>query len=297
MELERHAEGPPRRAPIWRAIIDFLLPAECVACGGLGASICAECLDRLPWLSGPVCDRCGAPMDTETCAPGGPLALGVTRCETCAGRRIPFRRARAALAYRGAAREVVHALKYAGVREVAAPVAARAITQWPRAAAPVPCDFFDVDQVTFVPLAPGRRRDRGYNQAEDLGLALAADIGAPARPWLAQDRPTEDQVGLDASGRRANVAAAYRLRAGLPLPGRRVLLVDDVYTTGATAETCARLLRRAGWEEVRVWTLARVVRGAAGAFLEAPPGDEPPGSASRVLLPGAPSGALRTKLE
>jgi ComF family protein len=207
-------------------------------------------------------------MDAETCAPGGPLALGVSRCETCAGRRIPFRRARAALAYRGAAREVVHALKYAGVREVAAPIAGRAVAQWPRASAPVPCDFFDVDQVTFVPLAPGRERDRGYNQAEVLGRALAAHTGVPARPWLAQDRPTEDQVGLDASARRANVAAAYRLRAGLPAPERRILLVDDVYTTGATAETCARLLRRAGWAEVRAWTLARVVRGAYSTCIE-----------------------------
>lgn len=250
-----------------RAIIDFLLPAECVVCCGLGASLCADCVEALPWLSGPVCDRCGAPMDTETCAPGGPLALGVTRCETCAGRRIPFRRARAALAYRGAAREVVHALKYAGVREVAAPIAAKALTQWPRERAPVACDFFDVDQVTFVPLAPARERDRGYNQAEVLGQALAAQTGVPIRPWLAQDRPTEDQVGLDASGRRANVAAAYRLRAGLPEAERRILLVDDVYTTGATAETCARLLRRAGWPEVRMWTLARVVRGAVGTSL------------------------------
>ena len=112
-----------------------------------------------------------------------------------------------------------------------------------------------------MPLTRKRQAGRGYNQAEVLARAIAAEVDAPCRPWLAQDRATDDQIGLDVVSRRANVSAAYRLRAGLPEPGRTILLVDDVFTTGATAETCAALLRTAGWRSVHVWTLARVVRG------------------------------------
>jgi ComF family protein len=247
-------------------VADFLLPAACVVCGGLdpgrpATCVCARCLDSLPWLGAPVCDRCGAPMPAEVCAPGTALEGGVSRCSKCAGRRIAFRRARASLAYRSDVREIVHALKYEGVRLPAAALAERSIGRWPPA-------FFDVDAITFVPLTGSSEARRGYNQAEVLARALARALGrrpSEARPLLVKRCATGDQVALDKSARRANVDRAYARRPGSREPGRRVLLVDDVYTTGATAEVCAGLLRDGGWKEVHVWTLARVVRGAPSA--------------------------------
>lgn len=302
-----------------RELLDFLLPPTCVVCGGLGGSVCQECFDALPWLSEPICDRCGAPMGREICRPDGPLARGVSRCPRCAGRRIGFRRARASLAYRAGAVEVVHAIKYGGVKAAARPLAARAAAQWADrelSARPSPHTagggtpdvrrgaFFDVDAVTFVPLVRRREADRGYNQAEILARALAdaltedLDRALPVRSWLAQRRATADQVRLDASSRRANVTAAYDLRAGLPQAGRRILLVDDVYTTGATAEVCAALLRQAGWGEVRVWTLARVIRGGALTQQVARPYAgltvRPSAATARAIDPLCASSSLRT---
>lgn len=211
-------------------------------------------------------------MDRETCALGTALELGVSRCPACAGRRIPYRRARAALAYRAGARDVVRALKYLGARSLARPIAGRAVRQWQRGLWQTR-GFWEVEQVTYVPLTRRRRADRGYNQAEVLARALACELDVPARPWLSQRQRTADQVGLDPSHRRANVHLAYELRAGVPETGHRVLLVDDVYTTGSTAHVCAGLLASAGWREVHVWTLARVVRGGdAGRRADVAPG-------------------------
>jgi ComF family protein len=251
-----------------RGLIDFVLPPVCVVCGDLDDSrparcLCERCMDALPWLSAPVCDRCGAPMGTDSCAPSSALAGGVSRCRSCAGRRVPFRRARASLAYRQDVREVIHGLKYEGVRLPAAALARRSATVWP-------APFFDVDAVTFVPLTERSLARRGYNQAELLARELAAVLRLEVAPWLAKRSATDDQVALDRSARRANVSRAYASRAGTPPAGRRILLVDDVYTTGATGETCAGLLRRAGWREVHLWTLARVVRGVPSR-----PGDRP----------------------
>lgn len=258
------------------SLLDFLLPQVCVLCEAAQGPLCAGCAGRLPWLRPPVCVRCGVPIDPSR---------GVA-CTTCADHPPSYAQARAVLTYEGDAVRIVHALKYKGVHSLAATLAESAVGQWPGL-------FSGVTSVTFVPLTRRRRAQRGYNQAEVFARAVAARLALPCRPWLVQERLTQDQVGLAAADRRANVTGAYHVmvaasqpksghgdRSGAGSPsgcglasevpsalaadaGCGILLVDDVLTTGATAEVCAELLRQAGWPRVQVLTIARVARRAA----------------------------------
>jgi ComF family protein len=158
-------------------------------------------------------------------------------------------RAQAIGAYQGALREIIHALKYDGRRSLARPLGAlmreRGADVLTGALCAVP-----------VPLHPSRKRSRGFNQAGDL----ACRIGLPVCGALERLRPTEAQAGLPAEQRRRNVEDAFGLaRAGRGLSGATVVLIDDVSTTGATLEACARVLKEAGVREVRALTAARVV--------------------------------------
>jgi ComF family protein len=152
-------------------------------------------------------------------------------------------------AYSGSLRAIVHALKYEGRRSLAAPLAARM-----RAGAG---DVLDgAAAVVPVPLHPSRRRERGFNQASDL----AGRLGPPVSRALRRVRPTVPQVTLPAAQRHGNVRGAFTTtRAARDLAGLVVVLVDDVSTTGATLEACARALQDAGVREVRALTAARVV--------------------------------------
>lgn len=170
------------------------------------------------------------------------------RCLSCRAEAPAYDGARSCVHYRGTARALVHLLKYEQVR-TAAPWIAAAL-----AAVPLP----DVDVIVPVPLGPGRRRRRGFNQSEAIARALARRRRlrlAPAAA-LARRRETAPQSGLDAEARRRNVEGAFRAR-GKEVAGRRILLVDDVLTTGATAGACATALKRAGAAAVHVLTYAR----------------------------------------
>jgi len=116
-----------------------------------------------------------------------------------------------------------------------------------------------VDVVCAVPLHESRLRERGFNQSEALAEAVGGSIGKPLRPLLARTRPTLPQVDLPAESRPANVRGAFEARLEEVIEGQRVLLIDDLFTTGATLVECARMLRRAGAEEVRIFALARPV--------------------------------------
>ena len=216
-------------------MLDLLLPQRCVVCERGGSQLCAACRDDLPWLEPPLCARCGAPV-----------AWPVERCRECAGRRIAFATARAAVGYDEAARRVVHAWKECGLRRLAIEAAALVAERIP---AP------EADAVTFVPSDRTRRLERGHNPAERLARELALAWELPCEPLLERVRGGR-QRGATVTERRS-VRGAFRAVTATP---RRVVLVDDVYTTGATASAASTALRAAGTRRVEVVTFARTLR-------------------------------------
>jgi competence protein ComFC len=175
-----------------------------------------------------------------------PTAFATFVCGACKNVDFGFESARAPLRYEGVGKEVVHALKYRGYRKVVAGLATPLMLQ--------ALGEGRFDDVVPVPLHRSRQRKRGFNQAELLARGVAAEINAPVSDTLKVVRSTRDQVELSAAQRRANVAGAYRAPA--PLRGR-VLLIDDVFTTGATMSACASTLLRAGAKEVHALSLCR----------------------------------------
>jgi predicted amidophosphoribosyltransferase len=188
-------------------------------------------------LSPPVCERCGSPG-----------AWPVRRCAECSGRRLAFVRARSAIVYDEQARALVRSWKEQGRRRLAAEAAAIVADVLP---AP------DVDVLAHVPGDPERALERGDVPPRALASALALLWTVPTRDLLRRVRSLPRQRGLSLADRRRNVRGTIE---AIEEPPRRVCLVDDVYTSGATADACASALRRAGARHVEVVTLARAVR-------------------------------------
>jgi ComF family protein len=219
-------------------VLDLLVPVRCAACGAGERLVCAACSASLRLLGPPLCARCGAPT-----------AWPVERCAECSGRRLPFRTARAAVAYEGPARALVAGWKERGLSRLAAEAARLVTTCVPRP---------DADAVVFVPGDRERTLWRGHVAAEQLACALAEAWSLPVVPALSRTRRIPRQRGLSRQVRRANVRGSFR---AVRAPPRRVVLVDDVYTTGATVAAAASELRRAGARTVDVLTFARAIRG------------------------------------
>ncbi len=223
----------------WRALrpLDLVFPRRCVACGLGEELVCAACRAGLRRLDGALCARCGAPT-----------AWPVARCRECAGRRLSFASARAAVAYEGPARPLVAGWKERGVRPLAREFAGRVAEVVPRPA---------VEELSFVPGDPDRSLKRGQNAAEALARELAARWQLPVAALLERREPGRPQRGLSREERRRNVRGSLAVVAP---PPKHVALVDDVYTTGATVSAAATELRRAGARSVHVVTFARTVR-------------------------------------
>jgi ComF family protein len=217
--------------------LDVLIPPRCVSCGGGEALLCPACAGSLRILSPPLCGRCGAPT-----------AWQVERCTECSGRRLAFRSARAAVAYDGVARPLVRAWKERGLRRLGPILAGLVAAEVARP---------EADVLVFVPGDRDRTCWRGLNAAEALARGLARAWELPAEPLLRRTRRDRRQRRLSRDGRRANVRGLFAAAGAVP---RRVVLVDDVYTTGATASAAASALRRAGARSVDVVTLARALR-------------------------------------
>lgn len=218
-------------------VLDLLLPRRCVACRAPGTQLCDACLTGLPRIRPPLCARCGAPT-----------AWPVARCRECAGRRLAFASARAAVEYDEGARRLVTAWKDSGLRDL---VEAAGAVVAGELAPPL------VDALVFVPADPDRRRWRGHHPPEALARELAHRWRIPVCDLLVRARAVRPQRGLPYLERRRNVRGAFRARRA---PPARVALVDDVYTSGATAAAASRALRRAGAREIVVITLARATR-------------------------------------
>lgn len=225
--------------PYLEALADLFYPQWCVGCGGRASDLlCPPCFESLPWTGSPACERCGLPTASETPA-----------CGACKYVDFAFETARAPLRYEGVGKEIVHALKYRGYTTVVGRLAAPLLAE----AADGPGRF---DAVVPVPLHGARLRRRGFNQAALLANGLAGRINTPVSDTLQVVRSTRDQVELSAAERRQNVAGAFS--AGTRTRGR-LLLVDDVFTTGATTNACAAALLDAGASEVHAITLCRTV--------------------------------------
>jgi len=219
-----------------RLVLDLIFPPRCIGCGGESSFLCAACGLALPKASDPRCIRCWRPQSASA------------TCSTCRADRPSFDGLRAAFVHTGVARELVRGLKYHGMTALAEPMGsllAEAVREHQLA----------VDLVVPVPLSGLRRRTRGYNQAEELARALGSETGLPVRPKaLERTRHTAPQAGsAGAEERRRNVAGAFRVRDD-EVQNRRVLIVDDVTTTGATLSACSDALKRAGAKAV--WALA-----------------------------------------
>jgi len=214
-----------------------LLPRRCAVCSRLGSSLCKPCGSQLVRLVPPICERCGSPG-----------AWPVRRCAECAGRRLGFATARAAILYDDRARLLVRAWKERGLRDLALVAAGLVTAVVPRPTA---------DALAFVPGDRDRGLRRGHSTPERLARELGVLWELPAQPLLVRLRPTAPQRGLGLKERRGNVTGAFGVASQ---PPSRVVLVDDVYTTGSTASACATALRRAGASRVEVVSLARAVR-------------------------------------
>lgn len=237
-------------ARILGSAADLLLPPLCLACRkrvGQHGRLCGPCFAAVDFITPPVCDRLGIPL---------PFDIGETQLSAAAIARPPvYDRARAVAHYSGVMRDLVHGLKY-GDRHEGLPLFGRWMSE---AGADI---VRDCDLIVPVPLARLRLWSRRYNQAALLANALAEVSGKPCDPFvLERVRATQSQVGLSFDQRQRNVAGAFRVatEGTSRVRGTRILLVDDVVTTGATVEASARALRRAGASRVDVLSLARVV--------------------------------------
>jgi ComF family protein len=231
-----------------------LLPADCLVCRGPlppqhEGGVCLPCWRSFRRLQGPCCRRCGEPVFAFEHPAPTPAYL----CDECRRRTRPFDRCRSAGIYDGALRAAIHRVKFDGER-----VLARRLGLW--LARSLSGETVEADLVAPVPLHPRRVRERGYNQSELLSAAVAAAARLPHVPrLLVKTAPTRSQTSLGRHDRRKNLRGTFALAAGCGMRGKRVLLVDDIYTTGCTVEECARVLRRSGAHAVRVITLARTV--------------------------------------
>jgi len=237
------------------ALASLVFPAPCRICeASLDTAsripICRDCLDSLRPISGPVCLLCGRPFVS-------PLAAAAIRplCHLCRRGVYHFDLARSYGAYDGAMVRAIALLKYHAVTPLGSWFAARLA----ELAAREP-QAFAADVVVPVPLHASRLRERGYNQAELIARPLAKRLRLPLRSYLlVRTRPRPDKLKLSRQERWHTVRGAYAIREGNRVDKLRLLLIDDVFTSGATLDACARALRRAGAASVTGITVARVV--------------------------------------
>ncbi|CAN5284752.1 ComF family protein [soil metagenome] len=233
-------------------LVNITLPPQCLACHApvaAAGSLCAGCWSRLRLIERPMCQRLGTPFTYD-------LGPGALSAEAIAD-PPPIDRCRAVAAFDDIARNLVHGLKYRDRLELAAWMAGWMVRAGSELGAAV-------DVVVPVPLHRRRLWLRRYNQSALLAGNVADRLGKPlSTNALTRIRPTPQQVGLSAGERDRNVRGAFRVPADrkAEIAGRRVLLVDDVYTTGATARAATRALLRAGATAVDVLVFARVVKG------------------------------------
>ena len=238
-------------------ILDVFFPPACVGCGRGAWPFCHPCWMHVALLVPPGCRSCGRPLEQS-----------VDRCSDCPPAPVTW--ARAAFLYEGPVRSALMRLKFAGLRTTAAAVAPWMV--WALARSPPAGEDPETRAITWVPLGTARRRARGYDQAEALARAVARTMGGSARRLLERVIETPPQARRSGSARREALRGAFTATGPAP---RRVLLVDDVLTSGATVASCALALRRAGAREVGVLAAARSLGSPVPVRCYNPPMSQP----------------------
>jgi competence protein ComFC len=232
----------------FRGLVSLLYPSSCAVCSATvtpGTYLCDSCAGDAPRLRAPFCERCSQPF-------AGAITDSFT-CANCHDRVLHFDAAVSAYRSRGVIRQVMHDFKYGGQLHLRHPLG-----EWL-------CETLDdprlsdrrFDCIVPVPLHPARQRERGFNQADLLARILGRRTRLPVRPLLQRIRYTTTQTQFDRHQRMENLAGAFRLRRGVRVQELRVLLVDDVLTTGSTLSECAEVLKNAGALSVHAATAAR----------------------------------------
>lgn len=242
-------------ASIGEPVLSVLFPPRCVGCGEFETHLCQTCRQTLADTGADSCPRCGEP---------GPQALVSGRCTQCMGKELEYSGARGAFCHQGVARDLVTRFKFGGQ-----PVLGRVMAGLAKQAFDEFTDLIgspDRLLVTWVPIHPSSRRERGYNQAEILSRWLASGPPSIARSALVRKaRTTRDQKTLDKTSRQQNLQGVFGLEptAALRIPRdtEAVILVDDVFTTGATAKEVSAVLRKGTGLPVYVFTFSRAVTG------------------------------------
>lgn len=231
---------------LWEGLRDLVYPPVCAICGSPEENLlCTTCMGQLEKIQQPCCLLCGAPVSAP-----------VADCYECRNRGFFFEKARAYGLYEGKLGEMIKKFKFKGIRELHG-VLASFIHQTYQ-------ECFENERFDFlesVPLSKKRLRERGFNQSELLAKSLSLRTGIPLSGALVKMRETPDQTRVDSyEERQGNVKDAFAVKDGDVMRGKSILLIDDVYTTGATVNECAAALKRGGAYQVCVLTLARSVK-------------------------------------
>jgi competence protein ComFC len=220
--------------------IDLLFPSRCAGCGRPVSAhqdfLCAACARSIPILEG-ACPACSAP-GTE-----GP-------CPVCAGRHWYLDANITVAEYRGVMKNILKELKFGRVRKLHAVLGALA-------SGAVACRGVSADIITWVPMNAGKKRERGFNQSELIARFVSKQAGIPCRKLLSERHGAGVQRSLGVRDRFINILDRYKTAAGIRISGQSVLVVDDIFTTGATVNECARQLKIAGARSVISITMAR----------------------------------------
>lgn len=245
------------------SVSSVLFPADCRVCGDPLAAfsrvpVCPSCWNQLPEQSGPLCARCGESLLVSDFGEGSGAL-----CRPCRMAPPEFERAVAHGLYTGTLRSLLHLLKYDGLEPIAVPLGAL-LAGHVAALEDLPANML----VVPVPLYSGKRRERGFNQSELLARAVFRAMprlrpgwtGEMAPSALHRRRETRSQAELSIAQRRRNLRGVFSVPKPERVRGRDVLLIDDIYTTGATARACSQALIKAGAASVRVATVARAQR-------------------------------------
>jgi ComF family protein len=223
----------------WRSL-DGLFPPKCGGCDRLGRRWCADCQNKVKYISDPICSRCGDPIHS------GSL------CRNCIDDPPKYQSLRSVAEFEGGIRNALHRLKYRRDVSLGEALSETLIGYFTEL-------DWSIDLIAPVPLGKRRLKERGYNQADLIAKPLALALGIRYSPnALRRVRETDSQVGLSLSQRRENVAAAFVGNQSIVV-SKKVLVVDDVTTTGATISACAGALADAGAEMICGLTLARAV--------------------------------------
>ena len=222
--------------------LNWLFPPHCVCCGKEGKAVCDDCLSGMRPVGERICPKCGKPLGKGR------------QCRLCARSDFRFQASRAPFLYEGAAAAMIKALKFSGCRNFAPVLADLMADLWQELQ-------WTSDLIVPVPLSRRRRALRGFNQSELIGARFSGRTGIPMDPnALMKVRHTKDQVGLNAEERRKNLLGSFAAEENL-VRGKRVLLLDDVMTTGSTFAECTSALLAAGADSVNCISAATTAAG------------------------------------